>query len=91
MPVRLRAEEVEVEVEYCGLCHSDVSVINNEWGLTQYPLVPGHEIIGKVAALGEQAKGLFLKLVKGLESAGTLSVTCIASNASLVISTFALE
>ena len=55
---QLRAEEVEVEVEYCGLCHSDVSVINNEWGLTQYPLVPGHEIIGTVVALGEQAKGL---------------------------------
>ena len=55
---QLGAEEVEVEVEYCGLCHSDVSVINNEWGLTRYPLVPGHEIIGTVVALGEQAKGL---------------------------------
>jgi uncharacterized zinc-type alcohol dehydrogenase-like protein len=56
-PGPLRAEEVEVEVEHCGLCHSDVSNINNDWGLSQYPLIPGHEVVGKIVALGEHTKG----------------------------------
>ncbi|MCB1169967.1 MAG: NAD(P)-dependent alcohol dehydrogenase [Leptospiraceae bacterium] len=52
------AEEVDIKVEYCGICHSDLSMINNEWGMTRYPLVPGHEIIGTVEAVGPQAKGV---------------------------------
>ena len=36
---RLGAEEVEVQVEHCGLCHSDISVLNNEWGLSQFPAI----------------------------------------------------
>ena len=51
-------EEVDIKVNYCGLCHSDLSMINNEWGLSQYPLVPGHEIVGEVMALGSEVKGL---------------------------------
>ena len=54
----LQAHQVEVEVEYCGLCHSDVSVINNEWGNAVYPVVGGHEIIGIITQLGSEAKGL---------------------------------
>ncbi len=54
----LGAQEVEVAVEYCGLCHSDLSVLNNEWGNSKFPFIPGHEAIGKVVALGEQTKGL---------------------------------
>lgn len=54
----LGAEEVEVAVDYCGICHSDLSMINNEWGFAQFPFVPGHEVVGRVVALGEQAKGL---------------------------------
>jgi alcohol/geraniol dehydrogenase (NADP+) len=54
----LGAEDVEVAVEYCGLCHSDVSVLNNEWGLSQYPAILGHEVVGRVAAVGPNAKGL---------------------------------
>lgn len=57
-PGPLGAEEVEVAVEHCGLCHSDLSVINNEWGFGNYPVVPGHEVIGRVVALGDNAKGL---------------------------------
>ena len=56
----LHPEEVEVEVEHCGLCHSDLSVLKNDWGVTQYPAVLGHEAIGKVVALGAAAKGLSL-------------------------------
>ncbi len=51
-------EEVEVKVEHCGLCHSDLSVLNNEWGISQYPAVLGHEVIGRVTAVGSAAKGL---------------------------------
>jgi uncharacterized zinc-type alcohol dehydrogenase-like protein len=54
----LGAEEVEVQVENCGLCHSDVSVKNNEWGFSQYPAVLGHEVMGRVVAVGPAARGL---------------------------------
>jgi alcohol/geraniol dehydrogenase (NADP+) len=54
----LGAEDVEVEVEHCGLCHSDVSVLNNDWGISQYPAVLGHEVVGRVVAVGSAAKGL---------------------------------
>ena len=49
-------EEVEVAVEHCGICHSDVSVWNNEWGISQYPAVLGHEVIGRITAVGPSAK-----------------------------------
>jgi uncharacterized zinc-type alcohol dehydrogenase-like protein len=57
-PGPLAPEEVEIAVEYCGLCHSDLSIINNDWGLSQYPVVPGHEAVGRIVALGQYAKGL---------------------------------
>jgi uncharacterized zinc-type alcohol dehydrogenase-like protein len=53
----LGAEDVEVVVEHCGLCHSDVSVFNNEWGISQYPAILGHEVVGRVTAVGPNAKG----------------------------------
>lgn len=55
-PGPLGPEEVEIDVEHCGLCHSDLSVLDNEWGNAVYPLVPGHEVIGRVRATGEHAK-----------------------------------
>jgi uncharacterized zinc-type alcohol dehydrogenase-like protein len=54
----LAAEDVEVAVEHCGLCHSDLSVWNDEWGISRYPAILGHEAIGRVTALGPGAKGL---------------------------------
>ncbi len=57
-PGPLAPDDVEIAVEACGLCHSDVSVMNNEWGISSYPVIPGHEVIGKVVALGSNAKGL---------------------------------
>lgn len=56
----LGPEDVEVAVEYCGICHSDLSVWKGDWGNSRYPAVLGHEAIGRVVALGEQAKGLEL-------------------------------
>ncbi|ARJ43912.1 alcohol dehydrogenase [Pantoea alhagi] len=58
----LSAEDVEVEVEYCGVCHSDLSMIDNEWGISQYPVIAGHEVIGRVSALGEAAKNKGLSI-----------------------------
>lgn len=54
----LGAEEIEVTVTHCGICHSDVHLIDNDWGLSSYPLIPGHEIVGTVKALGKSAKDL---------------------------------
>jgi uncharacterized zinc-type alcohol dehydrogenase-like protein len=48
----LARDHVEIDVKYCGICHSDLSMLDNEWGFSQYPLVPGHEIIGTIAAVG---------------------------------------
>ncbi len=57
-PGTLGPDEVEIRVESCGICHSDLSMLNNEWGMTQYPLVPGHEVIGTIAALGDHVHHL---------------------------------
>ncbi|WP_397570603.1 NAD(P)-dependent alcohol dehydrogenase [Schlesneria sp. T3-172] len=54
----LGAEEVEVQVENCGICHSDLSVLNDEWGMSRYPAILGHEVIGRVVEVGSAAKGL---------------------------------
>jgi alcohol/geraniol dehydrogenase (NADP+) len=51
-------EEAEVEVEHCGLCHSDLSMRNNDWGFSQFPAVLGHEAVGRVVEVGRAAKGL---------------------------------
>lgn len=48
----LRANDVEFDVLYCGICHSDLHSIKNDWGNAMYPLVPGHEILGRVTAVG---------------------------------------
>jgi uncharacterized zinc-type alcohol dehydrogenase-like protein len=44
--------QVEIEVAHCGICHSDVSMFDNQWGISQFPLVPGHEVVGIVSAVG---------------------------------------
>jgi len=54
----LGGDQVDIKIHYCGLCHSDMSMIENAWGMTKYPLVPGHEIIGEVIAVGDQVKNL---------------------------------
>lgn len=57
-PGPLGPEEVQIRVESCGICHSDLSMIDNEWGNATYPLVAGHEIVGVVEAAGDFAKGV---------------------------------
>jgi uncharacterized zinc-type alcohol dehydrogenase-like protein len=48
----LRPKDVKIEIEFCGVCHSDLHQARNEWGNTAYPCVPGHEIVGKITAVG---------------------------------------
>lgn len=48
--------DVEIEILYCGVCHTDIHFVNNDWGISMFPMVPGHEIIGRVVAVGDQVK-----------------------------------
>jgi uncharacterized zinc-type alcohol dehydrogenase-like protein len=54
----LNANDVEIDVSHCGICHSDIHLIDNDWGLSSFPLVPGHEAVGEVAAVGSAVKSL---------------------------------
>eukprot|EP00121_Abeoforma_whisleri_P012618 Awhi_evm1s11647 len=49
-------KDVRVEIIYAGICHSDLHTVNNDWGVPNYPCVPGHEICGKVAEVGAEVK-----------------------------------
>ena len=62
----LAPDEVEIDVLYCGICHSDLSMIDNEWGMTQYPLVAGHEVIGTITATGSDVGSLEEGMTVGL-------------------------
>jgi uncharacterized zinc-type alcohol dehydrogenase-like protein len=57
---------VEIAITHCGICHSDLHLISNDWGISQYPFIPGHEIIGTVAAVGSEARSLKVGLRVGL-------------------------
>jgi uncharacterized zinc-type alcohol dehydrogenase-like protein len=52
----LLKDDVQIEILYCGVCHTDIHISRNEWKGTMYPSVPGHEIIGKVTAVGKKVK-----------------------------------
>ena len=48
----VRGNDVEIDIEYCGVCHSDLHQAKNDWGWSHYPMVPGHEIVGRVRRVG---------------------------------------
>ena len=50
----VKPRDVKIKITYCGVCHSDIHTVRNDWGGSQYPLVPGHEIIGKVLEVGNE-------------------------------------
>jgi uncharacterized zinc-type alcohol dehydrogenase-like protein len=68
------SEEVDIKVYYCGICHSDLSMLNNDWGMTAYPLVPGHEIVGEVVNAGDHVKNVKVGDKVGL---GWFSSSCM--------------
>jgi alcohol/geraniol dehydrogenase (NADP+) len=57
-PKALDSMGVEIQITHCGMCHTDLHLINNDFGLSTYPLVPGHEIVGVVSQVGGEATGL---------------------------------
>jgi uncharacterized zinc-type alcohol dehydrogenase-like protein len=74
-PGDLKPEDVEIKVSHCGICHSDLSMLDNDWGMTAYPFVGGHEVTGTVAALGSEAKGLKIGQKVGL---GWSAFSCLS-------------
>jgi uncharacterized zinc-type alcohol dehydrogenase-like protein len=54
----LEPTDVQIEITHCGVCHSDIHLIDNDWGVSQYPFIPGHEIIGTVSAIGSGVRAL---------------------------------
>ena len=79
-PGDLGPEEVEIKVDYCGLCHTDLSMLDNDWGMSQYPFVPGHEVAGTISALGGETKGLRVGQKVGL---GWYSRSCLSCHECL--------
>lgn len=79
-PGPLGTNQVEIDVLACGLCHSDLSLLHNDWGMSTFPLVPGHEVIGKVAALGTNVRGLEVGETVGL---GWFSASCMTCHTCL--------
>ena len=65
-PGKLGAQEVEIAITHCGICHSDLHLIANDWGISQYPFIPGHEVIGTVSAVGSSVRSLKLGQRVGL-------------------------
>ncbi len=57
-PGELGAQEVEIAISHCAVCHSDLHLIANDWGISHYPFIPGHEVIGMVAAVGAEVRQL---------------------------------
>jgi len=85
-PGPLGADQVELAVESCGICHSDLSMLNNEWGMTKYPFVPGHEVVGVIAGVGPQVKHLKIGQRVGLGwSSGSCNTCnqCMSGNQNL--------
>ena len=72
----LGAHDVDIAVEHCGICHSDLSMLENAWGMTSFPLVPGHEVIGTVAAIGDRVRGLAIGDKVGLGWHAGYCMTC---------------
>lgn len=75
-PGPLGPHDVEIDVAHCGICHSDQSMLDNEWGIAQYPLVPGHEVVGSVSAMGDQVTHLSLGQKVGLGWHSSYCMTC---------------
>ena len=64
--------DVLIEIKYCGVCHTDIHFVRNDWGFSVYPMVPGHEIVGHVTAVGEH--------VKKFKEGDTVGVGCLVDS-----------
>jgi uncharacterized zinc-type alcohol dehydrogenase-like protein len=75
-PGKLGSDQVEIDVDYCGICHSDLSMLNNDWGMTTYPFVPGHEVAGRIAQVGKHVTTLEIGDTVGLGWHSAYCHTC---------------
>ena len=73
-PGDLQPGQVEIDVLACGICHSDLSMLENQWGMSSYPIVPGHEVVGTVAAIGDGVRNVAVGDTVGL---GWYSSSCM--------------
>ncbi len=71
----VKHDEVVIDVISCGICHSDLSMLKNDWGMTAFPFVPGHEVIGKISELGDTVTNLKVGQTVGL---GWTARSCMA-------------
>jgi len=72
----LRANDVAIDILYCGVCHSDLHTVKSEWGGTVYPCVPGHEIVGRVSATGSEAAKFKVGDIVGVGCMVDADLTC---------------
>lgn len=72
----LSSNDIDIQVEHCGLCHTDLSLRNNEWGSTQFPFVGGHEAIGKVIDIGDKVTHVQIGDRVGLGGHSYYCMTC---------------
>ncbi|NNK92902.1 MAG: NAD(P)-dependent alcohol dehydrogenase [Desulfobacterales bacterium] len=75
-PGELRLNDVEIKVDFCGICHSDLSMVDNEWGIAQFPLVPGHEVVGTIVGRGDSVTHLEIGDSVGLGWHAGYCMTC---------------
>lgn len=79
----LRPDDVAISIDYCGVCHTDIHFVHNDWGMTSYPVVPGHEIIGHVTGIGERVTGFREGDVVGVGCMVDSCRTCVACSDGL--------
>ena len=77
-PGPLGYQEVEIAIEHCGICHSDLSMVDNEWGIAAFPLVPGHEVVGTISSVGQGVFNLQVGQRVGLGWHAGYCMTCAA-------------
>ncbi len=78
-----RPDDVSIEIDYCGVCHTDIHFAQNDWGVSQFPVVPGHEIIGRVTAVGPEVKDFKVGDTVGVGCMVDSCRTCSSCNAGL--------
>jgi uncharacterized zinc-type alcohol dehydrogenase-like protein len=82
----LTDHEVEIKITHCGICHSDIHLIDNDWMISKYPLVPGHEVVGIILAAGSKVRHLKIgdRVGVGWQSGSCLTCEqCLSGNENL--------
>jgi D-arabinose 1-dehydrogenase-like Zn-dependent alcohol dehydrogenase len=81
------ANQVQIDILYCGICHSDIHQVRNEWHNTVYPCLPGHEIVGRVINIGENVTKFNIGDLAGVVSTDEAAMSKSASSFDFILST----